>query len=156
LLFRNVFWKFLAVLILLILAACSPDPGQPGAVTPPLAGTAEPDGTQAVLEDVLVESVDALILESFPVQVNVVVEGQLPDACSFIEKVEQERQEDEFKIHLAIARRPEARCAPQPTPFEQVVSLDVLGLEAGAYTVDVHGVTAEFELSMDNVLEATP
>jgi inhibitor of cysteine peptidase len=146
----------LAGLVLVILAACAPVAGQPDVVTPGVTVTSEPAETPAVLEDILVESVDALILESFPVQVNVVVEGQLPDACSFIEKVEQERQEDEFKIQLTLARRPDARCAPQPTPFEQVVSLDVLGLEAGVYTADVHGVSAEFELSMDNVLEPTP
>jgi inhibitor of cysteine peptidase len=40
---------------------------------------------------VLVESIEVLMLESFPVQVHVIVRGQLPDACSFIEMVEQAR-----------------------------------------------------------------
>jgi len=35
-------------------------------------------------------------------------------------------------------------------PFETSVTLDVLDLPAGTYTVKVNGVTAEFTFDMDN------
>jgi hypothetical protein len=103
-------------------------------------------------EDVLVEELQVLMLESFPVQVQVDIRGQLPDACSFIEMVEQASGEDFFIVTLHNARQPNMRCAPQPTPFEESVQLDVLGLPAGTYTVTVHGVETTFELPVDNIL----
>jgi len=44
-------------------------------------------------------------------------------------------------------------CAQVMTPFEEVVALDVVGLKAGVYTVDVNGVGDTFELQMDNIFE---
>ena len=38
-------------------------------------------------------------------------------------------------------------------PFEDTIPLDVYDLPAGAYTVDVNGVTNTFTLDVDNVLE---
>jgi hypothetical protein len=103
-------------------------------------------------EDVLVEELQVLMLESFPVQVQVDIRGQLPDACSIIEMVEQASGDDFFIITLHNARQPNMRCAPQPTPFEESVQLDVLGLPAGTYTVTVHGVETTFDLPVDNIL----
>jgi len=103
-------------------------------------------------DTVLVEQVEVLILESFPVQVHVLARGQLPDACSFIDQVIQSRQGNEFTVTLTLARRPDAKCALLATPFEQNIPLDVQGLEAGVYRVTVNGVTGTFELAVDNEL----
>jgi inhibitor of cysteine peptidase len=147
---RSKTWALGLMLVLLVaLSACSPlsvfavDQPEPTPVAEP---------TPAYLEDVLVESIEILMLESFPVQVQVAVRGQLPDACSFIEKVEQLRGEDQYTLTLFNARYPNMRCAPQPTPFEENIMLDVVDLPAGTYTVDVHGVEAVFELPVDNTL----
>jgi hypothetical protein len=42
-------------------------------------------------------------------------------------------------------------CTLELVPFEQTIDLDVYGLPAGVYTVDVNGVTDTFELMVDNV-----
>jgi hypothetical protein len=110
-----------------------------------------PGGTLAP-DEILVERIDILLLESFPVQVHVAVFGKLPDACSMIGDVEQVQEGNTFSVTMTLARRGDARCAPNPTPFEHTVPLDVLGLKAGTYTVDVHGVSGTFELQVDNVL----
>jgi inhibitor of cysteine peptidase len=102
--------------------------------------------------ELTVESIDLQILESFPVQVNALVRGQLPDACSFIESANQEHEGQLFHITFTFARRPDARCAPQPTPFEHLVFLDVLGMLAGIFAVEAHDVQASFEMVVDNVL----
>lgn len=100
--------------------------------------------------EVIVESVDALIMESFPVQVNAVVTGTLFDGCVEIENAVVEREGDTFSITFETERLIDALCQPGRVPFEEVVSLDVLGLEAGTYTVEAGGVTTTFTLDVDN------
>jgi inhibitor of cysteine peptidase len=105
--------------------------------------------------NVFIDSVDVLILESFPVQVQAVVQGNLPDGCTDIEEVRVDHEEGSnlFEITVVTHRDPELMCTMALVPFEENVSLDVLGLSAGTYTVDAHGVTGTFELAVDNVLE---
>jgi inhibitor of cysteine peptidase len=122
------------------LAACG------SAAQPSPIPTPEPDAGK-----IFVDSVDILMLESFPVQVNVVVKGNLSDGCTQINDIVQEREDNTFHITLATARPADQVCTQALVPFEEVVPLDVLGLEAGTYTVDVHGVTDSFTLDMDNV-----
>jgi hypothetical protein len=148
--------SFLALVILL--GACAPQsPQGPTGATPSSTAMTTPTptsttvSTPGVSEDVLVERIEVRTLESFPVQAQVVVYGKLPDACSLIDGVEQTREGDTFQVTLQIARRADARCAQNPTPFEHIVPLKVMGLEAGSYTVDVHGVSESFALAVDNV-----
>jgi len=37
-------------------------------------------------------------------------------------------------------------------PFEETIPLEVYGLPAGTYTVEVNGVQGTFDLEMDNIL----
>ena len=131
----------------------SPSPGPE--VTPPANGGGAPPagGTEAPVElQTEVESIDVLILESFPVQVNAVIRGTLPDACAYVEDAIQEREGNTFRLTLQLAWHPDRRCMPAATPFEHTVALAVAGLPAGTYTVESHGATATFELSVDNEL----
>jgi hypothetical protein len=128
--------------VAMLIAACAPGAG------------AAPDPTETALpippapaSVATVERVDVQILESMPVQVQVVVRGQLPDAgCTTIGSVDQVREGNEFRLTLVTTTDPLALCAQALTPFEHIVSLDVLDLPAGSYVVDVHGVEATFEL----------
>jgi inhibitor of cysteine peptidase len=104
----------------------------------------------------LVESVDILILESFPVQVHAVVRGNLPDGCTEIDEITQTRDDNQFELHIRTIRPTDTGCTLALAPFEEVVPLDVVGLKAGIYLVTVDGVTNSFELSTDNVLVGTP
>ena len=104
-----------------------------------------------------VESVDVLILESFPVQVHAVVRGTLADGCTTLDQVTTTREGNVFQIQLTTQRPADAVCTQALVPFEEVVALDVVGLPAGEYTVEAEGVTATFTLDIDNVLpDATP
>jgi hypothetical protein len=144
---RKVAVSFIFVL-LFALSACSP----PAIFAAPVDPAPLEEPTSAYLEDVRVESLEVFFLKSFPVQVHVIVRGQLPDACSFIEMVEQAYGNNHFEVTLNNARQPNMRCAPQPTPFEENIPLDVHGLDAGSYTVTVHGIETTFELPVDNIL----
>lgn len=96
--------------------------------------------------EAMVESVQVQILESYPVQVQATVRGQLPDACTYIASVTQQREGTTLRIQLATARNPNQLCAQVLTPFEQVVRLDVAGLPPGNYNVRVNEVSAPFQL----------
>lgn len=127
------------------LAACD---GQP---TPRPTGDLPPGSL--LPGEAVVDSLDILILESFPVQVNVIARGYLPDGCTELDTITQERLENSFEIIITTARPAGAVCTEQAVPWEKTFTLDVYGLPAGAYTVDVNGVTGSFELAIDNVLQ---
>ena len=98
-----------------------------------------------------VEEIDILTLESFPVQIFVIARGNLPDPCTEISEVLQEREGDIFFITIK-TYRPPGPCIQVLAPFEKIIPLDVYGLPAGTYTVDVNGVQAIFDLEIDNIL----
>jgi hypothetical protein len=123
----------------------SGDPTPPADPTPTLEGPIE-TGTA------FVDSVELLILESFPVQVNAVVKGNLPDPCTRIEQVKQERTGNTINVTLTTARAQGQSCIQVIEPFERTIPIDVVGLQAGTYTVDIGGVTQQFTLDVDNVM----
>ncbi len=99
-----------------------------------------------------VEGIDILIMESFPVQVAVMAYGTLRDACTEIDAVRQrfDAETNTFAVEIRTVRDPDQMCAQVLTPFEERIALDVYGLPAGTYTVDVNGVTDTFTLDVDN------
>jgi hypothetical protein len=111
----------------------------------------EPSDDGVIEELAPVEDIDILILESFPVQINVVARGNLPDGCTTIDQVTQERDGNTFRVTITTVRPVGMECTQALEPFERVIALDVYGLPAGVYTVDVNGVSDTFELAVDNV-----
>jgi hypothetical protein len=138
--------------------------GQPEVPAPPVADEAETPAslgegeTRAVAtSEAEISSVNVLLLESFPVQVNVMIQGMLPDGCTSIDHIDRQRNNNDFVLMVATARLTTALCMAQRQPFEETVPLDVVGLTAGTYTVTVQGqnqMSSSFELSVDNVLPA--
>lgn len=102
---------------------------------------------------VTVNSVQVLILESFPVQVIVAVSGSKSVPCVELETPAVSRKGNLFTVVLAETQLgPAETCIAMIDPFETSVALDVLGLAAGTYTINVNGVTAEFTFDVDNAL----
>lgn len=91
-----------------------------------------------------VESIEVLILESNPVQVQAVVRGQLADACTTVAGATVEAQGQTFVITLQTNRPADQMCAQVLTPFEQVVPLDTPDPATGAYEVRVGDVVQSF------------
>jgi len=159
----------LLLLLLLALVACTPSGGEPAASDNPATETPnldapvssdDPTATPApeetvdlenvTIDEATVESIEILILESFPVQVHVNVTGYLGDGCTTLNDIETTQEGDTFLVHITTQRPTEAMCTQQLVGFEESVALDVEGLPAGTYTVDVNGVTDTFTLEMDN------
>jgi hypothetical protein len=83
----------------------------------------------------------------------------LPDRCVSLAAPTQQREDTNFILELLTARQEQATCGGDPQPFEEVVSLDVVGLPAGTYTVTVvsaNSQSASFTLSVDNRLPTEP
>jgi len=99
----------------------------------------------------IVEEINILTLESFPVQIFVIASGYLPDPCTEISEVLQGREGNTFFITIKTYRSP-GFCIQVLAPFEEVIPLEVYGLPAGTYTVEVNGVQGIFDLEIDNIL----
>jgi len=112
------------------------------------------EGNGTVIENLAnVKDIEIIILESFPVQVDVVVHGEFPDTCTEIGKVTTTREGRTFIVTILTRRPADAVCAQVITPFEKVFPLDVVGLEKGIYTVEANNVRDTFELQVDNILQ---
>jgi len=109
--------------------------------------------TQAVNpNEAAIQHVDIQVLESFPVQVQIAVQGQLTDSCSRLDDFLEEREGNTFNIKILVARSSQQGCRQTTKTFNRIIPLDVEDLQAGVYTVNVNGVTESFELTLDNTL----
>ena len=147
----------LSLICAVILSGCI-DEGQnntePGNTTNDSQGT---NGEEYVHGTANVESIQIMILESFPVQVKVIAKGYLPDGCTEINETKAEREGNVFNVSISTKRPKDAVCTQAIKNFTtEPIPLDVQGLKAGNYTVNVNGVTRSFELQVDNVLEEPP
>ncbi len=97
-----------------------------------------------------VEKIDILTLESFPVQIFVIVSGYLPNPCTEIGPIIQTREGNTFFVTIKTYCSQEI-CIQVIAPFEEIIPLEVYGLSAGTYTVDVNGVQGSFVLEIDNI-----
>lgn len=134
--------KLLSVITILAIIAS-------GCVAPAAPGDADE-------EPVAVDSIDILILESFPVQVHAVLRGTTRDGCIMIDDVDVTRQGNAFELAIVSSRLDNARCSDERQPFEENVPLDVYGLPAGTYTVIAGELRETFELAVDNVPQEPP
>ena len=149
-----------------LLIACGGNNAEPTPTTAPLPTDIPATATLAlstptgetVRGQARVDSIQILIEESFPVQVNVRVRGELPDGCTTVDEVITQQTGPTFQSVVGTIRPGDAVCTAATVAFEEVVALDVLGLDAGTYTVTVNGISGSFTLDADNRIEeeATP
>ncbi len=130
------------ILAMALLAGCAP--GAPKD-SPAPKGPGEFIRGEAVVEDV-----EILFLESFPLGVHAVASGYLPDPCTAIDEVSVERDNSHFEVVITTLREAGVMCIQVIEAFEQNIPLDVYGLPAGDYTVTVNGIEAEFTFLQDN------
>ncbi|MGB1249687.1 MAG: NBR1-Ig-like domain-containing protein, partial [Candidatus Promineifilaceae bacterium] len=102
-----------------------------------------------------INSAELNILETFPVQVILVVRGQFINDCTVIDRVDQAQGGNTFAVEvIALSPSPvNATCLPVPTEYEQQVPLDVADLRAGTYAVNVNGNIQTFTLAVDNFIQ---
>ena len=131
-------YMLLIILAMVLLAGC--------------ALGAPKDSGEFIRGEAVVEDVEILFLESFPLGVHAVASGYLPDPCTEIDEISVERKRNHFEVLITTVREAEVMCAQVLEAFEQNIPLDVYGLPAGDYTVTVNGIDAEFTFIQDNSL----
>lgn len=161
------------ILILVALVACTPAPGdEPVAGSDPTPTVAPDDSVSSedpsptplpeddgegegeiIIKDAVITGVAISMMESWPLQASVQIDGELGDGCTELEPITTEREGDTFFVTVKTSRPAEAMCTMELRFFSESVPLDILGLEAGTYTVDVNGVTETFTLDQDNVAQ---
>lgn len=99
-----------------------------------------------------IQHIQMRVAESFPIQVNAIIQGRLLDSCTELDQFDVEKQSDTFIIVLKTRQRADANCHPTARPFERIIPLEVKGLRAGVYTVKSTDKTAIFELAVDNIV----
>ena len=160
----KVLGLLLFVMVLSLMVACTPGENNAGdaAATPtpdpdfPVSSddpTIEPEPTGEVITGTaMIDTVDLLILESFPLQMTALLTGNYPDGCTALGEVKQGRVDNVITLTVETVRPADMMCTQALVPFEENVAVDIYDLPAGEYTVSVNGVTATFTLDMDNVL----
>ena len=115
--------------------------------------TTEPEPAEEVITGTaMIDSVDLLMLESFPLQMTAHITGNYPDGCTGLGTVTPERVENIITITVETTRPADMMCTQALVPFAENISVDINGLLAGEYSVIVNGVEAAFTLDTDNVL----
>lgn len=102
-----------------------------------------------------VTGMEIALLESFPVQVNVAISGMLPDGCTTLGPIEVQQTENTFYVTVHTTRPAGMMCTQIVSEFKDSVALDVQGLKAGTYTVNLNGLMDTFTLDTDNPM-STP
>ena len=102
--------------------------------------------TPVVENGALIDQVTVLTEGVPPTEYAVEIRGNLRDGCTEIESVTQTVENGRIVVTVETFRDPDAICTMALVPFVHVEPLDVEGLDPGEYTVEVHGVTAAFEL----------
>ncbi len=118
-------------------------------------GSDSPDNNNTgkfIYGNATVESIEIMVLESFPVQIKVNARGYLPDGCTKIDGITKEKKDTTFFVNIKTVRPADTFCTQSLVPFQEVIPLDVYGLKAGIYTVNVNGVNSTFELVTDNII----
>jgi hypothetical protein len=90
-----------------------------------------------------------VFVDQTTLQVSVVVQGSFPDSCTSLGDVSQTVEGNTISVTLTGVQPEGMMCAQALTPFEETIPLDVSGLPAGEYTVDVNGSTTSLMLPAD-------
>jgi hypothetical protein len=131
-----------SVLLFLFLAACA------GADTPVTSQPADPQPVPTSTRDlgdmqegaVFIDSSELLIMESYPVQINLHVVGNLPTPChQFQADVAAPDSQNQIHVRVYSLVNPAVMCTQVLQPFDENVSIPMTDAADGTYTVWVNG-----------------
>ena len=98
-----------------------------------------------IIADMPIEDVSVLLLESFPVQVHIIVKGILSDGCTKLNKITQKREGNTIYVHITTKRPKDAFCIEVIKPFEEKIILKG-GFLPGKYKLVVNNFEKIFEV----------
>lgn len=101
----------------------------------------------------LIESVEVIVTNSSPIQVLLLVKGEVNFECSEVGRIVQSLDGILFNISIFTTANMEnlEACENTSTSFKRIIPLNVYGLEAGEYFFNINGHTGRFEFTDENV-----
>jgi inhibitor of cysteine peptidase len=121
--------------------------------------SAQPQKPFTTQQPAYIKQINIQVGQSLPVQVKVLVRGELSDTCQKMAPIQVVRQADAFDITITTMSNlppPGLDCSSMLIPFEEVIPLDVTGLADGIYTVNVNEMSDTFELAQDDIQFKAP
>ena len=103
-------------------------------------------------KSVVVEEMDLVMRESFPVQIAAQIRGTLTDECTEISDISQLRDGNVFYVDIQAGEKMICEVGGELAPVEYIdsIELETIGLPAGTYMVNVNGLEDTFTLQVDN------
>jgi inhibitor of cysteine peptidase len=148
---RTVMWMGLLMVVAMAVSACGGIVrGEAEPESPVDVGAPSGEFTEGLA---VIDEMYVIKMERLPASVGAIVSGNLPDGCTELGEAVVTHEGNTFLVELPTTRDPDAMCTMALVPFQVAIPLDVLGLPAGTYTVDVNGVTDTFTFEIDNVLQ---
>ena len=99
-----------------------------------------PGEAELVEGNAIVSSAHLLVMESFPVQVSLEIEGELPTPCNKLAlDISSPDEDNRIMVDIYSLINPAETCIAMIEPFTASASLPVDGLEDGTYEVWVNG-----------------
>lgn len=118
---------FLLVLLAAVVSACGASP----------ATEVPPDNAQG---PIYIDSAQLLVLESFPIQLQLVLQGNLPTPCHLWHyEIAPANAQGQIHVSLYTTVDPLARCVQVLQPFDETISIPLEGLQDGSYEVWLNG-----------------
>lgn len=104
-------------------------------------------------QGVYLNSVSTIVTDAIPIQVLLMINGELPTPCYQFGQINQRLKDNKFEVSMHLAPLlPNTICVEVTQPFEKIVPLQVYGLPAGTYEYTVNGQhDGTFSLTTDNI-----
>ena len=102
------------------------------------------DSTTHIIDNLPIQKVSVAILESFPPQVILEVEGYLADSCTTLHEITERREGDTIHVQVTTKRPQDLACATVITEIQHTVPLGFF--DPGSYQAIVNGTIVEFEV----------
>ena len=100
-----------------------------------------------------IESVLLVYPPAWPEEIQIVINGFLPDGCTEIYSIKPVRHENEYTVKIYTKKEGWVECTTVLEPFEKKITLDTSELIGGNYSVVVYGISTNFslEISADSI-----
>ena len=146
--------QFVLILLIFIffIISCLPNNQQTSLVTREKEENFIVPNQGVILNEVPINRIDIIKLESFPIYVNVVAQGNLPNNCTIIDQITEQKNGNTLTVKMTMTHQTNKVCTKVTKPFEEIIPLNVTGLSAGIYTVKINSIVDTFELNVDNII----
>ncbi len=104
------------------------------------------------ISDAKVDQVELLIDKGDPKMASVKVSGYLGDSCTDLSETEQDVVDNKILVRVRTSRPAGRMCAAVVKDFSTEIPLEIDGLAAGEYIVDVNGLTRGLRVDAQGAL----